>query len=184
MVEVLGQIVERLMQVATDWVRDQQRRLSPGSRPLSRTETAALAAWFEAETLGAARVVLVERCPRPEFLTPQLTAQLTALGADPALLQIDRMAGITFGDLMVIATFGVSAFRLRPKLLFHELVHVAQYRELGVAGFMEVYLRGFTTAGYRGTPPEVQAYALTDRFQRGESFSVEADVRDVLGRRA
>jgi hypothetical protein len=184
MAEVWGQIVEGLMRVATGWVRDQRQRLSPGSRPLSEAETAALAAWFEAETLEAARVVLAERCPRPGFLTPELTAQLTALGVDQTLFQIDRMAGITFGELMVIATFGRPGFRLRPDLLFHELVHVAQYRELGVAGFMDVYLRGFAAAGYRGTPPEAQAYALTARFEQGEAFSVEAAVRDLFGRPA
>jgi hypothetical protein len=173
--EVFGQIFGQLIRIAADWVRDENRRLRDRARALTQAETRSMAAWFGTELLNSARVVMLERCPRPAFLTPELTAQLAALDVDQTLLEIDRMAGITFGDLMVIATFGAPGFRLRPNLLFHELVHVAQYRALGVERFMEIYVRGFVRAGYLGTPPEAQAYALTDRFERGEVFSVEAE---------
>ena len=44
-------------------------------------------------------------------------------------------------------------------LLFHELVHVEQYRQLGVSRFAELYVRGFLfNGGYDGIPLERNAY--------------------------
>ena len=79
--------------------------------------------------------------------------------------------------MVLIATRGVADFRLPRRLLFHELVHIAQYLHLGVPRFMAEYVRGFVTGGYPGTPPEEQAFELTTRFERGEIFSVETEVR-------
>jgi hypothetical protein len=50
-------------------------------------------------------------------------------------------------------------------LLFHELVHVEQYRKLGIPRFSELYVRGFLNGGsYEAIPLEVNAYSLEDRF--------------------
>jgi len=172
---VFSLILDHLAAVAADWVVAQRDRLRPASRPLTDDEKRATAPWFEAVTLERARVVLRERCPSPDFLSPELVARLQALNVDPTLFRMETMAGITFDEVIVIATWGQATARLRPGLLFHELVHVAQYRALGVEQFMEIYVRGFAEAGYRGTPPEAQAHALTARFERGEVFSVERE---------
>lgn len=59
-----------------------------------------------------------------------------------------------------------------PRLLRHELVHVRQWRELGVAGFLVRYvasylrwrLRGYGHGGaYRRIPLEVEAEWLSRR---------------------
>ncbi|MBU0517055.1 MAG: hypothetical protein KJ621_20050 [Proteobacteria bacterium] len=175
MTNIFGQILDHLSAVAANWVAAQRDRLRPQSRALTDAEKMAMAPWFAAETLRKARVVLKERCPSPDFLSPELVAQLRALNVDPTIFRMETMAGITFDELIVIATWGRAMPRLRPGLLFHELVHVAQYRALGVERFMAIYIRGFGEAGYRGTPPEAQAYALTVRFERGEVFSVEEE---------
>jgi len=68
-------------------------------------------------------------------------------------------------------------------LLFHELVHVEQYRQLGVPRFSELYVRGFLTGGgYEGIPLERNAYALGARFEANlqERFSVSDDVTDWI----
>jgi hypothetical protein len=46
-------------------------------------------------------------------------------------------------------------------LLFHELVHVEQYRQLGIPRFSELCVRGFLNGGsYEAIPLEVSAYTL------------------------
>lgn len=56
-------------------------------------------------------------------------------------------AGITLGPLVV-----VRGDRLTPRLLAHELEHVRQWRELGVARFVLRYLGGYLRARLRGYP--------------------------------
>jgi len=63
--------------------------------------------------------------------------------------------------------------------LFHELVHVVQYRVLGLKRFSELYVKGFLLrGGYARIPLEQQAYALGARFDEspGIEFSVEEEV--------
>jgi hypothetical protein len=64
-------------------------------------------------------------------------------------------------------------------LLFHELVHVEQYRQLGIPRFWELYVRGFLSGGgCEGIPLEVGAYELGRRFETGprQRFSVAEEV--------
>jgi hypothetical protein len=63
---------------------------------------------------------------------------------------------------------------------FHELVHVEQYRQLGISRFSELYVRGFLNGGsYEAIPLEVSAYTLGGRFESDSRrvFSVEDEVR-------
>src|SRR5205085_5011574 len=63
--------------------------------------------------------------------------------------------------------------------LFHELVHVEQYRQLGIPRFSELYVGGFLNGGsYEAIPLEVNAYTLGGRFESEprRMFSVEDEV--------
>ena len=80
---------------------------------------------------------------------------------------------ITVGPVISVRT-AVSA---EPGLLRHEEEHVKQWRELGVAGFLRVYLGSYVRwrwlgfghrAAYRLIPLEVEAEAASRRFLRGE----------------
>jgi len=51
------------------------------------------------------------------------------------------MAAITFNNIIV------SHGPLSVQVLFHELVHVEQYRQLGVDEFASVYVNGFLSGG-------------------------------------
>jgi hypothetical protein len=64
-------------------------------------------------------------------------------------------------------------------LLFHELVHVEQYRQLGIPRFAELYVRGFLKGGgYDGIPLEVNAYMLGGRYESNpaQRFSMADEV--------
>src|SRR5260370_24313951 len=84
------------------------------------------------------------------------------------------MAAITFCEVVV------SHEPFSNGLLFHELVHVEQYRQLGIPRFSELYVRGFLNGGsYEAIPLEVNAYTLGGRFEQNPAnrFPVEDEVR-------
>jgi hypothetical protein len=62
---------------------------------------------------------------------------------------------ITFSDVVV------SHEPFSNGLLFHELVHMKQYRQLGIPRFSELYVRRFLNGGsYDAIPLEVNAHTL------------------------
>jgi hypothetical protein len=76
---------------------------------------------------------------------------------------------LTFCDVMV------SHQPFTDGLLFHELVHVEQYGQLGITRFAELYVRGFLSGGgYDGLPLEINAYGLGGRLEKNAEarFSV------------
>jgi hypothetical protein len=84
------------------------------------------------------------------------------------------MAAITFSDVVV------SHESFSGGLLFHELVHVEQYRQLGISRFAGLYVSGFLSGGsYEAIPLEINAYTLEGRFEgsRGRKFAVADEVR-------
>ena len=104
---------------------------------------------------------------------------------EPVLYPLGRM----FGLKGILATSAIGAITLVDVVaspedidvdtLFHELVHVVQFRVLGLREFARLYVRGFFKgSGYDGIPLERQAYALGERFERHpeQIFSVEEEV--------
>ncbi len=83
------------------------------------------------------------------------------------------MAAITFSDTVV------SHEPFTNGLLFHELVHVEQYRQLGIERFSDLYVRGFLKGGgYFEIPLERNAHLLGARFEQNpaDRFSVADEV--------
>ena len=85
--------------------------------------------------------------------------------------------GVTFVDVVV------SHEEFSDDLLFHELVHVAQYAQLGSKEFSLRYVNGFIKSrSYEGIPLEEQARELEARFSGDpkQPFSVADEVRKWL----
>jgi hypothetical protein len=104
-----------------------------------------------------------ERVANPDFYS-----MMRHIGFDD-LPDQSTMAAITFTECVV--------FRgpFTDGLLFHEFVHVEQYRQLGVPRFADLYLRGFLNSGcYLEIPLEQNAYALGERYENNptQRFSV------------
>ena len=104
---------------------------------------------------------------------------------DPILYPLVRVFGIKgmlqMSSIGAITLLDVVAYpeELDSSTLFHELVHVVQYRVLGWKEFARLYVRGFLErGGYEGIPLERQAYQLGTRFDRWPKglFSVEEEV--------
>ena len=118
------------------------------------------------DPMAVAKGTAIGRVPNPPFY-----AELEKLGFI-GLPNFATMPAITFDDVVVFHE------PLTPQLIFHELVHVVQYRLLGVDEFARLYVRGYLRGGYAGTPLEVCAYELDGRFIMGSvGFDVEAEVR-------
>lgn len=163
---------------AAAWVSRQRALHRPPARALDPDPRSRLAAWFSPATLDLVRLRTVPRLDPPSVL-----AALRRVGLSPPL-EFERIWGITFVDTIVVVE------RVPPAemetLLFHECVHVAQYRLLGVRGFLDRYVRGWLGAGrrYRGIPLEADAYELAARYAAGEGpFPVEPEVARRLAAR-
>lgn len=137
--------------------------------PLSSEQKALLLGFFRDSLLDATRTIVLtnERLSNPGFFS-----MARSLGISD-LPDFSSVEAVTFEDVVV------SHEPFSRGLLFHELVHVEQYRQLGVSKFAELYVRGFLfKGGYDGIPLERNAYELGDRFENAPShvFSVEDSV--------
>lgn len=139
------------------------------ARKLTVREFDAMAAFFPADLLHRARIASPVQPLRP----PRIQKLATMFGME-RLLTPEATAAITFNH--VIAHYNPLSLRT----LFHELVHVEQYKQLGVRLFARLYVRGFLrTAAYESIPLEVQAYELDGKYAANPAlrFSVRDEVR-------
>jgi len=140
-----------------------------GAAALSATQKAAMHGFFSESILNSVRVIVLvgERVQNPHFYP-----FLVGLGFIN-LPDFSLMAAITFCDVVV------SHEPFSAGLLFHQLVHVEQYRQLGVPRLAELYVRGFLAGGcYEGIPLEINAYTLAARYKAkpAERFSAAEEV--------
>ena len=109
------------------WTQRQRSRYRRSGRCLTPAETDGLAAVFPATTLAAMRIASAPP------LDGSLAGKLFLSGIPPQLmLSLLRANGITFVDTILMKSPGSPGL----SLLFHEAVHVLQFQELGVEGFI------------------------------------------------
>jgi hypothetical protein len=143
-----------------------RKRLVRGSTTIPGETQDQLRGFFPDAVLADTRLI---RAVVPE---PTLYPLVKALGVK-GMLEMSSVGAITLVDIVAYPE------QLDHSTLFHELVHVVQYRVLGLKRFAELYVRGFLGGGgYEGIPLEQQAYELGARFDRQPKkvFSVEEDV--------
>jgi hypothetical protein len=163
-----GQIAQ-VCGLLAQYIRSQQVRHAPLAMPLSREQKDTMAGFFLPQLIDDTRLLVLpsERVANPEFYP-----MLRNLGFNN-LPDQSTMAAITFSNTVV------SHVAFTAGLLFHELVHVEQYRQLGIPRFAELYVLGFVNGGsYQAIPLEVNAYALGGRYENNhdQHFSVAEEV--------
>lgn len=156
-------------ELLAQYISGQHERYAPRAIALSAQQKAAVAGFFSAGILDGTRLLVLqgERVANPDFYP-----MLRSMGFNN-LPDQSAMAAITYSDVIV------SHVPFSDGLLFHELVHVEQYRQFGVPRFAELYVRGFLAGGgYDGIPLEVIAYALGHRYENNpaQRFSVAEEV--------
>ena len=157
---------------AAKYIEHQRDRWESRGSALSTDYRARLSRYFAEEDLARVRIVENARLPIPN---------------PPGYDALRRFSGFAWPNPAEVAamTFDHVVVAQQPvweSLIFHELVHVTQYRLLGVRRFAEMYVRGFwKTRRYESIPLEACAFALEERFLRGgEALDVSAEVRRHL----
>jgi hypothetical protein len=143
-----------------------RRRLAPQATFIPQEVRASLQNHFPPAVLRDTRIVQATM-PEP-ILYP-----LAGLFGIKGLLEMSSIGAMTLVDVVAYPD------ELERDTLFHELVHVVQYRVLGLRRFARLYVKGFLEGcGYEGIPLERQAYELGARFEKRpeDFFSVEEDV--------
>jgi len=144
---------EQIAQVSAlvgEYIAGQRERFSPQAAPLAAAQRAARVSFFLPQVLDSVRVLVLHglRVENPPFY-PVL--------AGMGFANLPEFSAITFCDAVV------SHVPFTDGLLFHELIHVEQYRQLGIPRFSELYVRGFLRAAatmasrWRQTPTPLAA---------------------------
>jgi hypothetical protein len=149
------------------YIANQQRKLQPIAVPLSVSARSEMAGYFNPADLDRVRIVVTDPLPINE---PPFAGIIRRLGLD--FPSVALTAAITFDSVIA------SREPMNSSLLFHELVHVVQYRLLGVDAFARLYVHGFLAGGsYHDIPLECCAFQLEERFVTGgQVFDVEKQV--------
>jgi hypothetical protein len=145
-----------ISELVAQYITTQRNRYVTMTVPLSIQQRAAMAGFFSSQLLDDASLVVLneERVANPDFYPT-----LREFGFNN-LPDQSSMAAITFFDTVV------SHEPFTNGLLFHELVHVEQCRQLGVARFAALYVHGFLEGdGYFEIPLEQSTYTLSRLYE-------------------
>jgi len=139
MPQLSPQQIAQVSGLVAQYITAQRERFYPQAAPLAAAQKAAMAGFFLPQVLDAARVLVLfdRRVENPPFY-PMLASMRFS-----NLPDFSQMAAITFCDTVI------AHVPFTDGLLFHELVHVEQYRQLGVPRFSELYVQGFLSGGRR-----------------------------------
>ena len=165
--------VQQLSVAVSQYISSQREEYLPVAFPLTGEQRQAVQGFFLPEIIDSARLVVLQN---RSVQNPAFYPQLLQMGFGN-LPDFRLMAAITFGNVVV------SHQPFSDGLLFHELVHVEQYRQLGIPQFSSLYVRGFHSGGgYDGIPLEINAYALGTRFETNprEQFSASEEVAEWI----
>ena len=168
-----------LIEQGIRWIHEQRTLHRPEAEPLSSADAAMFAPFFSEAILSDARFRAVPAIDNPPFYEDLKSAGLTVP------MEFSTAHGITFDDTVLLAAASLTPNGAPQRLLFHEMVHVVQYRLLGIEEFARRYVTGWAENGfdYYRIPLERDAYELDARFDADPTsgFSVEAEVGRRLG---
>jgi len=166
-------MLEELIEKAAGWIAEQRDIQRPNALPFAPDVSAAMAPFFGHEIMGAARVRIVPSLENPDFFLSFESKYHVVLP------DFSIMDGITLGDTILLRDHPIEL-----PLIFHELVHVAQYRFLGILEFARRYVMGWAENGreYINIPLEQNAYELEHRYRRepDKPFTVLGEVKRQL----
>jgi len=156
--------------MVSDYISSSRKKYGANAMPLTPEQRAAMLPFFPADILDQTRLLVLkgQRIQDPGFYT---MARMMGFKDLPSFSDV---AAVTFVDVIV------SHEEFTDALLFHELVHVVQYAQLGVKEFGARYVSGFITGGgYDGIPLEKNAYELEQRYivNKAHAFLVADEVK-------
>lgn len=163
-------MIAQLTTMVEDYISSSRKKYAPQAVALTEAQRAAMLPFFPSEVLDSVRLCVLRGTRVPN---PSMYAMAKMMGIRN-LPDFAGMAAITFIDVIV------SHQEVTDALLFHELVHVAQFAQMGLKEFTSRYVNGFIKGGsYEEIPLEKNAYQLETRFSAnpGQPFSAADEVR-------
>lgn len=149
--------LQRLVRAIPDmraWMAELHAAHNATAKRVDRLPFARLTSYWPPSLLQQAQAVTVDRIPFPPVSAYGLP-EFESLAAMP-------LAGITFGSM-----YFIHETHLAESVHFHELVHVAQWRVLGIEDFLLTYAVGVAHHGYARSPLEAVAFEAQAAFERG-----------------
>jgi hypothetical protein len=163
-------MISQLANMVEEYVTSSRKKYAPQAVPLTDAQRSAMQPFFSSAVLDSARLCVL-RGTRVQ--NPSMYAMAKMMGIRN-LPDFAAMTAITFVDVIV------SHQEFTEALLFHELVHVAQFSQMDLKEFAARFVNGFIQGGsYEEVPLEQMAHALEDRFSQNATqvFSVDDEVR-------
>ncbi|MFQ5720388.1 MAG: hypothetical protein ACE5IK_12645 [Acidobacteriota bacterium] len=157
-----------LIDSAVRWIHGLRDDLLTGSRTLTAAERVLFAPHFPVAVLRSVRIAVVDAVASPALSDAARASRLDRL------LDFSDLEALTLVDTIVLVRAGMPAPAHIMSLLFHELVHVTQFRQVGCVGFVDRYLHDWLASryDYGAIRAERQAFALESRFTRRPGRSV------------
>ena len=147
-----------------EWVDEQRKLHLSRARALSDEEKSILEKYFERRIIDSVKIAIVDSITNPKFY-PELIKQGITIPLD-----FSNAAGVALVDCILLRRSPLDDLTSRISTIFHELIHIVQIEILGLEKMAQLYLSSFLQEGYLNVPFERQAYRLSARFNRGESF--------------
>lgn len=148
--EVVAKIDKYLARSVAWYDKSEGEMLAQG-RPLTPAELK-MAARIGVANPEKVRIVVLEKFPMPE--DPELRAEAENYG----------MGSFWEGGRTVGHSIVLKPSYEKPKVIFHELVHVAQVEKLGHEGFLRRYFIEMLVVGYFKAPLELEAYTRQEQI--------------------
>ena len=171
------ELVSYLAENAGHWIESQRAQHRVHADPLPDTTLAVLSGFFEKGTLDRTRIRHVPSIENPPFYKEFEEA------GEAFPLDFTVWAAITFGDVILVNGEQVPG-PPSHSVVFHEMVHVVQYDELGIHEFARRYVTPFVQSrfNYMSIPLESVAFDLQGRFEErsGDPFSAEEEIRSRI----
>jgi len=165
-------LISQLTAGVENFILSNRKKYFPRAEPLEPKHLAALEPYFPGDILRNTRFVILEgsRIEDPPFYS---MAKMMGIRNLPSF---SGVAAVTFVDVVV------SHEPWSESLLFHELVHVVQYAQLGNKEFAARYVNGFIKGGsYEEIPLEKNATEFEERFSKKNGvFLVPDDVKSWI----
>jgi len=164
--------ISQLTAGVENFILSNRKKYSSRAKSLEPKLLVPLEPYFPADILQNTRFLVLKdsRIDDPPFYP---MAKMMGIRNLPSF---SHVAAVTFVDVVV------SHEEWSENLLFHELVHVVQYAQLGNKEFASRYVNGYIKGGsYEEIPLEKNAFELAERFGRKNGrFLVADEVRNCI----
>ncbi|MFO1519610.1 MAG: hypothetical protein U1F57_08135 [bacterium] len=151
------------------WILDLLKENEKRAQSLENFRFLRLYSYCSPRLLQSVRVVVVETLPLPPLASWGVT-EFKPFEREPFL-------AITYADTI----FLLKSELMNEAVVFHELVHVLQWKLLGEDLFLRLYVEGLLEEMYFTCPLEVMAYKAQEEFEDNSAvYDLEKRVKEEI----